>query len=86
MVKPISTSPAATVTFLCYADGRVTADLRSDRNVKDRGSLNAVNIERLARLVMRADSRTWAAIGSLLDIVEREERGLYGRAKTEDAP
>jgi hypothetical protein len=80
------TSPTAAITFQCYPDGRVVPDLWADGNAKDRGSLNAVNIERLVRLVMRADSRTWAAIGSLLDIVERDERGLYGRAKTEDAP
>lgn len=80
------TSPTASITFQCYPDGRVVPDFWADGNANDRGSLNAVSIERLVRLVMRADSRTWAAIGSLLDIVEREERGMYGRAKTEDAP
>ena len=67
-----SASPAATVTFLCYAGGRVETDLWAGSANGSRAARNAHAIERLVRLAMTAPEPVREAIEAALDEAERQ--------------
>ena len=64
----------ATVTFKCHADGRVVPDLWADPHATDAGNQNAVAIERLVRVCMRAQGAHRAAIESAVNAAEQAQK------------
>ena len=63
----------ASVTFKCHADGRVVPDLWADQNAPDPGNQNAIAIERLVRVCMRAQGAHRAAIEAAVNAAEEEQ-------------
>lgn len=64
----------ASVTFKCHADGRVVPDLWADPHATDAGNQNAVAIERLVRVAMRAKGKARKAIESAVNAAEKEQK------------
>lgn len=64
----------ASVTFKCHADGRVFPDLWADPRATDAGNQNAVAIERLVRVAMRAQGAHREAIESAVNAAEKEQK------------
>ena len=67
------TSPTASITFHCYPSGRVCPDLWADRNAHDAGTLNAIAIERLVRLIMTAPEPVRDMVEAALDAWEKSK-------------
>ena len=64
----------ASVTFKCHADGRVVPDLWADPHATDAGNQNAIAIERLVRVCMRAQGAHRAAIESAMNAAEQAQK------------
>ena len=64
----------ASVTFKCHADGRVVPDLWADPHATDAGNQNALAIERLVRVCMRAQGVHREAIESAVNAAEKEQK------------
>ena len=64
----------ASVTFKCHADGRVVPDLWADPHATDAGNQNALAIERLVRVCMRAQGAHREAIESAVNAAEKEQK------------
>lgn len=65
---------SASVTFVCHADGKVTPDLWADPHATDAGNQNALAIERLVRVCMRAQGVHREAIESAVNAAEKEQK------------
>lgn len=65
---------SASVTFVCHADGRVVPDLWADQHATDAGNQNAVAIERLVRVCMRANGAYREAIESAVNAAEQAQK------------
>lgn len=65
---------AASVTFKCHADGRVVPDLWADPHATDAGNQNALAIERLVRVAMRAQGAHREAIESAVNAAEQAQK------------
>lgn len=64
----------ASVTFKCHADGRVVPDIWADPHATDAGNQNALAIERLVRVAMRAQGAHREAIESAVNAAEKEQK------------
>ena len=64
----------ASVTFKCHADGRVVPDLWADPHATDAGNQNAIAIERLVRVAMRAQGAHREAIESAVNAAEQAQK------------
>ena len=64
----------ATVTFKCHADGRVVPDLWADPHATDAGNQNAVAIERLVRVCMKAKGAHREAIEAAVNAAEQAQK------------
>ena len=64
----------ASVTFKCHADGRVVPDLWADTHATDAGNQNAIAIERLVRVAMRAQGVHREAIESAVNAAEQAHK------------
>ena len=65
---------AASVAFKCHANGRVVQDLWADPHATDAGNQNAVAIERLVRVCMKAQGAHREAIESAVNAAEKEQK------------
>ena len=65
--------PTATVSFYCYASDRVTCDIGFQRN-GDKGTENALAIERLVRVGMRARGAHRKAIEAAVNTAEQAQK------------
>ena len=64
----------ASVTFRCHKDGRVVRDTWADPNATDAGNQNALAIERLVRVCMKAQGAHREAIESAVNAAEKEQK------------
>jgi hypothetical protein len=64
----------ASVTFRCGSDGRVVPDLWADPHSPDPGDQNAIAIERLVRVAMRAQGAHREAIEAAVNAAERAQK------------
>jgi hypothetical protein len=64
----------ASVAFKCHADGRVVPDLWADPHATDAGNQNAIAIERLVRVCMRAHGAHREAIESAVNAAEQAQK------------
>lgn len=69
----IYTRYTASVTFRCGDNGRVVPDLWADPRATDAGNQNALAIERLVRVAMRAQGAHREAIESAVNAAEKEQ-------------
>jgi hypothetical protein len=70
----IYTTFTASVTFRCGDNGRVVPDLWADPRAADAGNQNALAIERLVRVCMRAQGVHREAIESAVNAAEQAQR------------
>lgn len=70
----IYTRYTASVSFRCGDNGRVVPDLWADPNATDAGNQNAVAIERLVRVAMRAQGAHREAIESAVNAAEQAQK------------
>lgn len=70
----IYTRYTASVTFRCGDNGRVVPDLWADPHATDAGNQNAVAIERLVRVCMKAKGAHREAIESAVNAAEKEQK------------
>ena len=70
----IYTRYTASVTFRCGDNGRVVPDLWADPHATDAGNRNAVAIERLVRVAMRAQGAHREAIESAVNAAEQAQK------------
>ena len=64
----------ASITFKCHADGRVVPDLWADPHATDAGNRNALAIERLVRVCMKAHGAHREAIESAVNAAEKAQK------------
>jgi hypothetical protein len=65
---------SACVTFRCATNGRVAPDLWADPRATDAGNQNAIAIERLVRVCMRAHGAHREAIESAVNAAEQSQK------------
>ncbi len=65
---------SACVTFRCSTNGRVAPDLWADPHATDAGNRNALAIERLVRVCMRAQGAHREAIESAVNAAEQAQK------------
>ena len=70
----IYTRFTASVAFRCGDNGRVVPDLRADPHAADAGNQNAIAIERLVRVCMKAQGAHREAIESAVNAAEKEQK------------
>jgi hypothetical protein len=70
----IYTRYTASVTFRCGDNGRVVPDLWADPRAADAGNQNALAIERLVRVCMKAQGAHREAIESAVNAAEKEQK------------
>lgn len=70
----IYTRYTASVAFRCGDNGRVVPDLWADPHATDAGNQNAIAIERLVRVCMRAQGAHRAAIESAMNAAEQAQK------------
>jgi len=70
----IYTRYTASVAFRCGDNGRVVPDLWADPNATDAGNQNAVAIERLVRVCMKAKGAHREAIEAAVNAAEKEQK------------
>jgi len=70
----IYTRFAASVAFRCGDNGRVVPDLRADPHATDAGNQNALAIERLVRVCMKAQGAHREAIESAVNAAEQAQK------------
>lgn len=70
----IYTRFTASVTFRCGDNGRVVPDLWADQHATDAGNQNAVAIERLVRVCMKAKGAHREAIEAAVNAAEKEQK------------
>lgn len=61
----------ASVTFNCHADGRVRPDVWANPSHTDPGTRNALAIERIVRVCMKAQGRAREGIAAAVDSAEK---------------
>jgi hypothetical protein len=70
----IYTRYTASVTFRCGDNGRVVPDLWADPRAADAGNQNALAIERLVRVCMKAKGAHREAIESAVNEAEQAQK------------
>lgn len=65
---------SAIATFICHTDGEVTPDLWADPHATDAGNQNAIAIERLVRVCMKAKGAHREAIESAVNAAEQAQK------------
>jgi hypothetical protein len=70
----IYTRFTASITFRCGDNGRVVPDLWADPHATDAGNQNAIAIERLVRVCMKAQGAHREAIESAVNAAEQAQK------------